>query len=492
MRALVVGAGLAGLTVAHQLALHSVPVTVLEASGQAGGKAGAHSENGQAREHGYHIFPKWYRNTRRICSRLGVRLVDFEQWHAIEPGGLSHPTTVRVPKTPADAWRALSAGPLPWHQTLLYCYFVVDMLAESLSRKAVLDQVSRVGLMRDRWYMVDAIPAMEVENVLKASAIPVYDMSAMTAKIISNFWLKEPSPFVSVLPGDLQSAFIEPYRAEVESSGVQILFGEKAEKLLTSNGRVTHVRATGPSGTKDHPADFVAVTTPLEVTRVLIDGAVQALDPKLGNFEHLQAAPMAALHLDLKTPLANTPREHVFLHLGHYGLSFIDLAKVWDPPPPRQTLSFIASNFIPLRDLSEQEQFDALFGEIQHYLGITPQDLQEWVLYPNVQTPLFINTIGAWHNRPSARSERIANLFFAGDWVRNPIDLACMEGAVSAGHQAAHLIGKAAGASIPRPLEPQTYPQWTMRGLKWGLAPAMLPVWLYSKFFSDPHPAGSQ
>ncbi|MEO8357585.1 MAG: hypothetical protein ABI621_16905 [Chloroflexota bacterium] len=39
------------------------------------------------------------------------------------------------------------------------------------------------------------------ENVLKASAIPVYDLSAMTAKRIASYWIRQASPFLSILPG---------------------------------------------------------------------------------------------------------------------------------------------------------------------------------------------------------------------------------------------------------------------------------------------------
>jgi hypothetical protein len=35
------------------------------------------------------------------------------------------------------------------------------------------------------------------ENVLKASAIPTYDLSAMTAKRISTYWVRRTSPFLS-------------------------------------------------------------------------------------------------------------------------------------------------------------------------------------------------------------------------------------------------------------------------------------------------------
>ena len=98
-----------------------------------------------------------------------------------------------------------------------------------------------------------------------------------------------------------------------------------------------------------------------------------------------------------------------------------------------------------------------------------------------METPLFINTIGAWPNRPEARSKKIENLFFAGDWVRNPVDLACMEGAVSSALQTAKEICAREGLSAPGPLEAKRHAAWKPRALKWLLAPAIFPVWAYTK-----------
>ncbi|HET8677069.1 MAG TPA: FAD-dependent oxidoreductase, partial [Blastocatellia bacterium] len=80
-----------------------------------------------------------------------------------------------------------------------------------------------------------------------------------------------------------------------------------------------------------------------------------------------------------------------------------------------------------------------LLKEIGEYLPIAPADVEDWELNPNTDVPLFINTIGAWPNRPRPKS-KIKNLYLAGDFVKNAIDLACMEGAVSAALETAGQI----------------------------------------------------
>lgn len=483
-KVLVVGGGLAGLVAARMLAKHGFDVTLLESSKRFGGKAGADLHNGRMMEHGYHIFPAWYRNLRGIMTDLGIPLVDFDRWHYLEkPGAPKRWITSQVPDSLATLYKSLREGLLPMPDAILYWYFVLDMLAEPLSNKAILDQVSRVGLMRGRWYMTDHIPEMEKENVLKASAIPVYELSAMTAKKISAYWVRAPLPFLSILPGDLQTVFIDPIVAWTAAAGVDLKLEEQVVKVHASGGAITSVDSmnatTGVSTT--HTADIFVITTPLEVTRKILGWDVQVADEKVGNIEHLEAAPMAALTLVLNHRRTDLPKEHVFFRQGRFGLSFIDLTPHW-PGMTDTVLSFISSNFIPLRDLEPAEQYEALMSEIYEYLGIQKSEVVDYKLNANTDVPLFINTIGAWGNRPKVKSERVYNLYFAGDWVRNEIDLACMEGAVSSALAAAKAVGDHEGVpGIAGPLPPQTWPPWAMRGLKWALAPAMVPVHLWSR-----------
>ena len=89
-----------------------------------------------------------------------------------------------------------------------------------------------------------------------------------------------------------------------------------------------------------------------------------------------------------------------------------------------------------------------------------PDDIESWELNPNIDVPLFINTIGAWPNRPRPKT-KIKNLYLAGDYVKNAIDLACMEGAVSAALEAAAQILSDHGEteSIPNVQVPPEWPR---------------------------------
>src|ERR1044071_6300060 len=481
--AIVVGGGLAGMPVARELGLRGGHVTLLERSRRLGGKAGSDLRDGRLVEHGYHVFPQWYPNVRLILQRIGVRLIDFDRYHFLLPGGYPKKVTVLGPSGFSAMWHYVFHGLLPWYHNLLYVYSVLDMISRPLSDKRYLDRVSQIGLIRGKWYTSESVAELGQENVLKASAIPVYDLSAMTAKRIASYWVRQASPFLSILPGDLQTVFINPQVRELAELGVEIRYDSEVCDVVMQEDVVTAV--TLSDGTK-LSADVYALCTPFEVTRSWLHDTLYQADPELGNMHFLEAQPMAALHLTLRQEISDLPREHVFLHGSHYALSFIDVQRFWKGLDGQAQLSFISSNYGPLNEVSAEGAKDMLLKEICEYLPITPDDVEHWELNSNLEDPLFINTIGAWPNRPRPNS-KIKNLYIAGDFVKNDIDLACMEGAVSAALEAARQILTDHGEiqSLPVVQTPPVWPRWLLVCARILLIPlialARIIAWLEEK-----------
>jgi hypothetical protein len=208
---------------------------------------------------------------------------------------------------------------------------------------------------------------------------------------------------------------------------------------------------------------------------------------------------MAALHLRLRREMPDLPREHVFLHGSYYALSFIETGRHWNGPNGEHStsqLSFISSNYSPLNAVTKEGAKDLLLKEISEYLPITPDDVESWELNPNTEVPLFINTIGAWPNRPRPKT-KIGNLYLAGDFVKNAIDLACMEGAVSAALEASAQILRDHGTdeSLPIVQVPLEWPRALLIFARIIMVPvvavARVIAWLEEKF--SPHrPYASQ
>ena len=475
------------MVVARELALRRWRVILLERSQRLGGKAGSDIKNGRLVEHGYHVFPRWYPNVRAILERIGVPLIDFDRYHFLLPGEYPKKVTVRGPSSLSATWQNLFNGLLPWYHNTLYIYSVLDMISRPLSEKSFLDRVSQIGLMRGKWFTSESVAELGQENVLKASAIPVYDLSAMTAKRISSYWVRQASPLLSILPGDLQTVFIDPQVRELESLGVEIRFDSDVTGVVMNDGNVVGVALRNGS---EVSADVYALCTPFEVTRSWISDELYEADPELGNMHFLEAQPMAALHLRLRRELPDLPREHVFLHGSHYALSLIDVGRFWKELDGKPELSFISSNYGPLNEVSDEGAKDLLLKEIGEYLPIAPEDVESWELNPNTTVPLFINTIGAWPNRPRPKT-KVKNLYVSGDFVKNAIDLACMEGAVSAALETAGQILADHGETGSLPVV-QVPPEWPRALLVAGrillipvVAAARIIAWLEETF--SPH-----
>ena len=472
---IVVGGGLAGLVAARNLALADWDVTLLEKADHVGGKAAAIDKGGPVPiEHGYHVFPRWYENIRGLLEELNrerealarsgatqslprkLGLIDFDCYHYLKPGGQF--IKMHGPKDMQAIRRNLTDNFMPWYFQYLYVFSVIDMLRTHMDRKAMLDGISQIGFIRDRFYTTESLANLNQENMLKASAIPAYEMSTMTAKNVASYWIPQANPFVSILPGNLQDWFITPIEESAKRANVKIRLNTEMTELKVGHDEIGGVErpviealcVRGGDGAEESlTADAYILATPLEATRKFITDEIYTADPELGNVEHIESEPMSALHLfidqtpeeiglnddDVKRP------EHVFLTGSHYGLSFIDNSQSWDEYKGSGTyLSFIASNFSPLREVSEGVATQHLVDEIQEYLPkLDPAKITKTILNPNTDAPLYINTVGSWANRPRPFCA-IDNLFLAGDYVKNPVDLACMEGAVASGIEAARVI----------------------------------------------------
>jgi phytoene dehydrogenase-like protein len=503
-RVYVVGGGLAGMTVAHELAKQHVPVTLLEASDRLGGKAGASWDDGlQLRlDHGFHIFPLWYANVRGLLQELGIadRLIDTDTQHTItRPDGPGRPGRWLDNYAVTSLGRALHnlrASPLRPAHSFLATYFMIDVAAEPFRRRFFLDRVSVNGFFRSRFYRTEAVANFHHFLGLQASSIPGDAMSAMTFQKVARGFMRYRSALVGILPGDLQTEFIEPFRRRLEQLGVRIRLNQRVHGLALRDRNVCGLDRPGETSAETPSAeDIFVLATPLEVTRQFVTDDLYAREQSgpeevkaLAGLQQLASEPMAALHVSFKRRLPHIPAWHTGLHHSRYGQSFIDISQHWPSLRDRgQTvLSAIAANFkelVSLRDPETQKRY--IVSELLEYLRydrhgtrvIEDDDVAAVHLNSNVGAPLFLNTTSAWHFRPDGRT-RLPNLFVAGDYCRSQADLASMESAVWSGRATAqHVLQRL--EKDGRAAEPRKFaepPRWQLLGAKWGLLPLVLAV----------------
>lgn len=471
----IIGGGLAGMTVAKSLADQGdakYDITILEGSGRLGGKAGADRVNGMPVDHGYHIFPMWYLNTRAILRDLGIEhdLIPINAMHHVAKGQLKNPMTLHAMSV-RNLWRNLNSGLVSLPQGLLAMYFLIDLMAQSFKRSSYLDRVSINGFMRSRRYATETMAKLNQSTVLQASSIPGYEISAKVGQKVVGAWTAEPTPAFSILPGDLQTHFIDPFEQRLCKVGVKIEKNCEVQQFRISGRQVIGIEVLRVRSNEAELIDgteetvYVLATALAEAIGLATPDVYRAeqleenlsLEKLVGNLAKLETAPMAALHLPLKRTIDNMPKEHVLLRDSGYLTSFIDLSQHWKEFE-HTTLSVIASNLISIVRLPEDEIQRKMIDEIQAFIpDIKDVDI-DWPrvhLLTNVKLPLFLNTVGAWQYRPRTKT-RLDNLYIAGDYCQSEADLTTMESAIQSALSTAQSILQSNGqkdACGPEPLE---------------------------------------
>jgi uncharacterized protein with NAD-binding domain and iron-sulfur cluster len=123
----------------------------------------------------------------------------------------------------------------------------------------------------------------------------------------------------------------------------------------------------------------------------------------------------------------------------------------------------------PARECTPQQIARETWAQIKAHLEDSGRTylpdgiLQSWFLDPairynaatgrsNNREQLFLNSVGAWHDRPDAATA-IPNLFLAGDYVRTNIDATSMEGANESARAAVNaLLATAGTGAAPVPM----------------------------------------
>ncbi len=465
-KVVVVGGGLAGMVAARELRTAGLDVEILEASHRLGGKAGAEHvpQADKFVDHGYHVFPPWYANTLRLLDDLGIggNLIGLHSFYYVRRPSDSGPRWVQFRDRESLTnlvWNTFH-GIAPWPDMLLTFFALFQLANEPFRYRSALDRTSLTGFLRAQPFVTESIANLEHHTVLQGSSIAAYEVSAMTMQRVARAWFRTPSPFYSIMNGDLHNRFIRPFQERLESLGVSIRLEQPIAGIDLAGNRVTSLRLADGS-TVGTPDTIYVLAVPHEVAVRFVDpplfaaeaapAAVATGEKALSDFYNLRSAAMASFHLALKRKI-HLRDEHIVLYKSRFLTSFIDLRAHWKLPTSE--LSIIASDFSALQTLADDDPSPPVVGpidtpaarpvidELLEYMPeIQRADIDESRSFSlfNVRRPLFLNTVGAWPFRPRAKS-RLANLYMAGDYCQTAADITTMESAVISGLDTAKAI----------------------------------------------------
>jgi len=463
------------MVAALRLAQQGVDVDLYEASSRLGGKAGSDRREHGLSDHGYHVFPAWYHNLWALVDELGIRdhFVPRRKFFR-----LGRAEAAALSEDGPGLRRALHHA-FMWPRTLLSS---VDLVSR---RRRYLEELSLSGFLRSRWYN-GLETGRELRDIsLKGLGNPSWNASSLTYRQNMRLWLKVlHKPNWTAADGSLQERFIEPIAAALGAAGVTVhldtpitgidVAGQDDDLAITA----LHV---GGGETIEARDAAVVLALPHERLRPLLAPHTNRLPAAVQDLGYLRSQPMVALDVHVSRPLEGLPTDgHVILDGSRFHLTLLDVRRLWgdrlpgDPDHP--VLQLVAADTKAIEGTGPAEMERALVDDLRAFFPYVREEELEVVLHDNHDVPLFMNDVGTDGRRPLSTRVYGRNLHLAGDWCRTPIDLACMEGALVSGTQAAQAIlrgaGRPEGPALRLPSERASGGAWLLRTV---LAP---PLWL--------------
>lgn len=511
-RVAVMGGGMAGLTAAHELVERGFEVTVFEPKAY-GGKARSIPVRGTGRggrrdlpgEHGFRFFPGFYHHVPNTMRRIpfgrgtvGDNLVDTTSGKFLRAGGRADGFIFGIGPDPQQVLTVeglrkylmdnLQANTVPPHELALFVTRLLVFLTSSDARR--YGQWEHVSW----WDFLDADKrSKEFQTVLAAgltrSLVAAKETIASTrtignmgeAFVYNILGRGNDGALDRVLDLPTNEAWIDPWVRHLRSLGVRFVGGWGLERYEFRRGRVAAARMRDRAGRRRRvEADWFVNAMPVERVIETFSPELLRLDPSLRRLRRLFPDWMVGIQYFLREPVEITHGHITFID-SPWAITALTQGQFWEDRVIERDygdgrvvdiLSVDVSNWDapgilsgkPAKRCTPREVAREVLAQIRAHdtaaAAIPDGAVHSWFLDPGVkwdprrrrnsnETPLLINTVGSWEDRPDATT-KIPNLFLSGDYVRNDIDLATMEGANESARVAVnHLLDRARSRQAP-------------------------------------------
>lgn len=371
-RVAVMGAGVAGLTAAHELAERGFKVVVFENREIAGGKARSMLDAGTGRdgrpdlpaEHGFRFFPGFYRHLPDTMERIPYRggtvldnLVPASRITLSRRGGSDIVLPAHLPVSPWDvglvlealfrAGNEVSAGEIAYFAQRL------AMLLRSCEERRFREFEEQSwwefsgAASRSRNYQKFLADGL-TRTLVAASAT---EMSARTGGFILLQLLTDLTKFGKrvdrVLNGPTNEVWIDPWIRHLHTLDVEFHFDHRVTEIECDGDRITGIKVRTPSsrrggGEPRHQEfDYYVVAVPVEILvsdtvpfperdwgAGLLNEAMRTADPQLDNLAKLETRWMNGVifYLRKDVPLG---RGHTIYIDSEWALTSISQQQFW-------------------------------------------------------------------------------------------------------------------------------------------------------------------
>lgn len=493
----VLGGGVGGLSVAHELAERGFQVKVFERKPLFGGKArsmaspntGKNGRKDLPGEHGFRFFPSFYKHVTDTMKRIpypgnarGVfdNIVPGSQMRLARDGKISIIAVAGFPQS-LDEWCAAlkavvqAAGlGIPDEEVLYYVDRLLVLLTSCEARR--INEYEKIPW----WDFMEAGSKSTAFQTFLARgmtrsmvAIRAEEGSTRTVGYVGlqlTLGLLKPDRIDRLLNGPTNEVWIDPWVRHLQSMGVEFQTGARVKSFHMDQGHISQVTLEHERSDFDVAADFYVSALPAEAMAPLVTDDMKQAAPSIANLGKLQTAWMNGIQFFLERDVPMVHGHTIFVD-APWALTSISQRQFWRKDALFNygdgrlggILSVDISDWTapgilynkPAMECTPEEIKNEVWEQLKAHLNIDgarqleDANVLHWFLDPDIEfpnpsqatnlEPLLINTAGSLEFRPEAFTE-IPNLFLASDYVRTFTDLACMEGANEAARRATNAI----------------------------------------------------